>query len=95
MELRTIQDKILVELIQPESKTKGGVLLTDFSADKPNTAKVILVGPGKTSKKKVLIPNTVQMGNVVLFDTSAGVPFKSEGKNYLILTENDILGILE
>lgn len=95
MKLRTIQDKILIELLPPETKTRGGVLLSDFSTEKPDKAKVILIGPGKKSKKNVLVPNTVQMGNIVIFDSSAGVPFKSEGKNYLILTEADILGILE
>jgi chaperonin GroES len=87
--MKVIGNKILVEPIQSENKTEGGIILTTVDNSKPLTGIVTLVGNG-TSEEKM----EIEIGNVVMFSKSAGFPIKVENKDYLILRQAEILIVL-
>lgn len=87
--MKPINDRVVIEPVQAESKTAGGIILPDSSKEKPLKGTVIAVGPGKDDVKM-----TVKNGDTVLFGKYAGQELDYEGKNYLIMREDDILIIL-
>jgi chaperonin GroES len=93
MKFRPLYDRILVERVELEETTKGGIILPDTAKEKPQQGKVIAVGQGKRDGKD-LVPMTVKVGDVVLFSKYGGMEVKHEGKDYLILSENDILAVI-
>lgn len=95
MKFRPLHDRILVERIESEEVTTGGIILPDTAKEKPQQGKVIAVGPGKKSEDGKLIPMDVKAGDTILFGKYAGSDIKMEGKEYLIMREDDVLGIVE
>ena len=96
MKIRPLGDKVLVERVEAESKTAGGIVLPDTAEkEKPVRAKVIAVGPGKKNDKGELQPMSVKIGDVVLFKKYGPDELGLEGKKYLVGDEDDILGIIE
>jgi len=95
MKFRPLHDRILVERIESEEVTSGGIILPDTAKEKPQQGKVIAVGPGKRSEDGKLIPMDVKTGDTILFGKYAGSDIKMEGKEYLIMREDDVLGIVE
>jgi chaperonin GroES len=96
MKLRPLQDRIIVERIEEETKTKGGIIIPDtVSKEKPQEGKVIAVGKGKKNEEGKLIPMDVKVGDRVLFGKYSGSEVKIAGEEYLIMREDDILGVLE
>jgi len=96
MKLRPLQDRIIVERIEEETTTKGGIIIPDtVSKEKPQEGKVVAVGKGKTNEAGKLIPMDVKVGDRVLFGKYSGSDVKIDGEEYLIMREDDILGVVE
>lgn len=96
MKLRPLQDRIIVERIEEETTTKGGIIIPDtVSKEKPQEGKVVAVGKGKTNEAGKLIPMDVKVGDCVLFGKYSGSEVKIDGEEYLIMREDDILGVVE
>ncbi|MFY9941132.1 MAG: co-chaperone GroES [Desulfobacterales bacterium] len=95
MKLRPLQDRIIVQRVEEESKTKGGIIIPDSAKEKPAEGVVISVGKGKVAEDGKLIPMEVKAGDRILFGKYAGTEVKVEGEEYLIMREDDVLGIIE
>ena len=94
MKLQPLADRIVVKVLEAEEVTKGGIVLPDTAKEKPQQAEVIEVGKGKISDGKVIAPE-VKKGDKVLFGKYSGTEVTIEGKEYLILKEEDILAIVK
>lgn len=95
IKLRPLGDRIVVEPMEAEEKTKGGIILPDTAKEKPQEGKVVAVGKGKTDDNGKLIPMEVKVGDKVLYGKYAGTEITIEGKEYMILKEEDVLAIVE
>jgi len=95
MKFRPLHDRILVERVESEEVTKGGIILPDTAKEKPQQGKVIAVGSGKKTEEGKLIPLEIKAGDVILFGKYSGSEIKVEGTEYLIMKEDDVLGIVE
>jgi chaperonin GroES len=95
MKLRPLHDRILVERIESEEKTAGGIILPDSAKEKPQQGKVIAAGAGKKAEDGKLIPMDVKVGDTILFGKYSGSEIKIDGTEYLIMREDDVLGVLE
>jgi chaperonin GroES len=95
MKLRPLQDRIIVERLEEESKTAGGILIPDTAKEKPQRGKIVAVGKGKVTEDGKVLPVDVKVGDKVLFGKYAGTEIKVEGIDYLIMREDDILGVIE
>jgi chaperonin GroES len=95
MKFRPLQDRLLVEREEEESKTKGGIIIPDTAKEKPLRAKVIAVGNGKIMENGSVRPLDIKAGDTILFSKYAGTEIKIEGKDQLILREEDVLGVVE
>ncbi|MEO0216613.1 MAG: co-chaperone GroES [candidate division WOR-3 bacterium] len=94
MKIKPLHDHILVERIEEEVK-KGGIIIPDTAKEKPQQGKVIEVGDGKKDEKGNRIPLDVKKGDIILFGKYAGTEVKIEDKEYLIIREDDVLGIVQ
>ena len=95
MKIRPLNDKLLVKRLDAEEKTKGGIVLPDTAKEKPKEGKVISVGTGKLLENGERAKPQVSAGDRVLFNSYAGTEVKVEGVEHLILTEDDVLAIVE
>src|SRR3954447_1853012 len=95
MKVVPLNDKIVVERLEAEEKTAGGILLPDTAKEKPKQGKVLSVGDGKLLDNGKRAPFQVKEGDRVLFTSYAGNEVTVEGKEYLIMSEDDILAIVE
>ena len=91
MKLKPLQDRILVQRVEEETKTKGGIIIPDTAKEKPQEGKVVAVGPGKTDNKGNRIPPEVKVGDRILFGKYAGTELKIGGVEHIFMRENDIL----
>ncbi|RKX69176.1 co-chaperone GroES [candidate division WOR-3 bacterium] len=94
MKIRPLHDRILVERIEEEEK-KGGIIIPDTAKEKPQQGKVIAVGEGRIDEAGKRIPMDVKRGDIILFGKYAGTEVRIKDKEYLILREDDVLGIIE
>lgn len=95
MKLKPLGDKVLVQRVEGETKTKGGIVLPDTAKEKPKEGKVIAVGEGKLLDNGSRAKPNVKVGDRVVFTSFAGSEVKVEEKEYLIMTEEDILAVIE
>jgi chaperonin GroES len=95
MNIRPLHDKILVKRLQEEEKTKGGIIIPDTAKEKPMEGEVVAVGKGRVTEEGKVVALDVKAGDRVLFSKYAGTEVKIEGTEYLIMREEDILGIIE
>ncbi|MDP2644847.1 MAG: co-chaperone GroES [Desulfobacterales bacterium] len=95
MKLRPLQDRILVQRLAEEEKTKGGIIIPDTAKEKPAEGKVISVGNGKVGDDGKRIPLEIKKGDSILFGKYSGSEVKIDGEEYLIMREDDVLGIIE
>ena len=93
--LKPLSDKVIVQKLEPEEKTRGGIIIPDSAKEKPQEGKVIAVGPGAVDDKGQRKPIDVKEGEHVLFAKYSGTEVKLEGEEYLILSERDILAIVK
>ena len=95
MKLRPLQDRILVQRVKEEEKTKGGIIIPDTAKEKSIEGKVIAAGNGKLSEEGKRIALEVKKGDRILFGKYSGTEVKIEGEEYLIMREDDVLGVIE
>jgi chaperonin GroES len=96
MNIRPLQDRIIVERVEEETTTAGGIIIPDtVSKEKPQEGKVVAAGKGKVTPEGKVLPLDVKAGDLVLFGKYAGSEIKVDGKEYLIMREDDILGVVE
>jgi chaperonin GroES len=93
--LRPLHDRILVKRVEEEEVRRGGIIVPDTAKEKPQEGKVIAVGTGKVTEDGKKIPPDVKAGDRVLFGKYSGSEVKIDDEEYLILREDDILGILD
>lgn len=95
MAIQPLHDRIILEAAAKEEKTAGGIILPDNAQEKPQRGTVLAVGPGKRLDSGQLAPVDVKAGDTVLYGKYGGTEVKVDGKDYIILRAEDILGILE
>lgn len=95
MKIRPLQDRILVQRVEEENTTKGGIIIPDTAKEKPIEGKVIAAGKGKVGDDGKRVPLEVKKGDRILFGKYGGTEVKIEGEEYLIMREDDVLGIIE
>ena len=95
MKIRPLQDRVIVQRIEEEQTTKGGIIIPDTAKEKPQQGKVIAVGKGKLMDDGSRIEPDVKKGDLVLFGKYAGTEIKLDGDEVLIMREDDILGVME
>lgn len=94
MNLKPLNDRVLVKRMEEEEKTAGGIIIPDSAKEKPQRGEVIAVGPGKV-ENGARVELIVKAGDSVLFNKYAGTEFKVEGEELLVMREDDILAIIE
>jgi chaperonin GroES len=95
MNVKPLGDRVLVQPIEAEEVKKGGIIIPDTAKEKPQEGKIVAVGAGKRDDSGKLIPMEVKKGDRVLYGKYSGTEIKVDDKNYLIMREDDILGILD
>ena len=95
MKFRPLHDRVVVRRIEPDAKTKGGIIIPETAAEKPQEGEVVAVGPGGRDEAGKLIPIDVKKGDRVLFGKWSGTEVKIDGQELLIMKESDILGVIE
>jgi chaperonin GroES len=93
--LKPLGDRVVIELVETEEKTASGIVLPDTAKEKPQEGKVVAVGNGRVLESGERVALEVAEGNRIIFSKYAGTEVKFEGKEYLILRENDILAVVE
>ena len=94
MKVRPLHDRILVLRLDAEEKTAGGIIIPDTAKEKPQQGKVIAVGKGKVEKDGKVTPLDVKEGDTILFGKYSGQEIKLDGEEYLIMREEEILGVI-
>ena len=94
MKLKPLQDRILVQRVEEETTTKGGIIIPDTAKEKPAEGKVVAVGNGKLGDDGKRVPLEVKTGDRILFGKYSGTEVKIDGEEYLIMREDDVLGVL-
>ena len=95
MNLKPLHDRVLVERVNSEDKTKGGIIIPDTAQEKPMEGKVLAVGGGARNENGQIVALDVKKGDRILFGKWSGTEIKIDGKELLIMTESDIMGIIE
>lgn len=95
MNIRPLNDRVLVKRLEEETKTAGGIIIPDSAKEKPAEGEIVAVGPGKLNDKGDRVALQVKAGDRVLFSKYGGTDVKIEGEDYLIMREDDILGVVE
>ncbi len=95
MKLRPLQDRIVVQRVEEETTTRGGIIIPDTAKEKPIEGKVIAVGQGKIGDDGKRIALEIKKDDRILFSKYGGTDVKIEGEEYLIMREDDVLGIIE
>jgi chaperonin GroES len=96
MSVRPLRDRVLLErVVEAEEQKIGGIIIPDTAKEKPQQGKVIAVGSGRVNDKGEVLPLDVKAGDTVLFGKYSGSEIKVDGKEYLIVREDEILGVVE
>ena len=95
MKFRPLHDRVVIQRIDAEAKTAGGIIIPDTAQEKPQQGKIIAVGPGGRDESGKLIPIDVKVGDRILFGKWSGSEVKIDDEDILIMKESDILGVLD
>ena len=95
MNLKPLHDRVLVERVEQEDRTKGGIIIPDTAQEKPMEGKVLAVGSGARNENGQVVALDVKKGDRILFGKWSGTEVKIDGKELLIMKESDIMGIIE
>ena len=95
MKLRPLHDRVLVEPLDAEEKTAGGIIIPDTAQEKPMEGKIIATGSGARGEDGKVVALDVKKGDRILYGKWSGNEVKVDGKDYLIMKESDIMGIIE
>jgi chaperonin GroES len=93
--IRPLQDRVIIKRIEEGEQIRGGIIIPDTAKEKPQEGEVIAVGEGKKLDSGERVPLDVKEGDRVLFGKYAGTEIKLDGEEYLIMREDDILGVIE
>jgi len=94
VKFRPLHDRVVIERIEAEAKSAGGIIIPDTAQEKPQQGKVSAVGPGGRDESGKLVPIDVKVGDRILFGKWSGTEVKIDGVEYLIMKESDIMGVL-
>ncbi len=94
VKVKPLHDRVLVQRVEEETKTKGGIIIPDSAKEKPQEGKIVAVGDGKILDSGAVAKLAVKVGDRILFGKYSGSEIKLDGEEYLIMREEDILGIL-
>ena len=95
MNLKPLHDRVLVERVEQEDRTKGGIIIPDTAQEKPMEGKVVSVGGGARNENGQVVALDVKKGDRILFGKWSGTEVKIDGKELLIMKESDIMGIID
>jgi chaperonin GroES len=95
MKIRPLNDRVLVKRLESEEKTAGGIIIPDSAKEKPAEGEVVAVGPGKLNEAGQRVALNVAVGDRVLFSKYGGTDVKLDGEDFLIMREDDILGVVQ
>ena len=95
MNVRPLHDRIVIKRIEEKETVKGGIIIPDSAKEKPQEGEVIAVGHGKKTEKGEVIPLDVKAGDRILFGKYSGTEIKLDGEEYLIIREDEVLGVIE
>lgn len=95
MKVRPLHDRVLVEALDAEEKTAGGIIIPDTAQEKPMEGKIIAIGTGSRNDDGKLVPLDVKVGDRILYGKWSGTEVKVEGTDYLIMKESDVMGVIE
>ncbi len=95
MNLRPLHDRILVKRVEEKETVKGGIIIPDSAKEKPQEGEVIAVGHGKKTDEGKVVPMDVKAGDRILFGKYSGSEIKMDNQEYLILREEEVLGVIE
>ena len=93
--IKPLEDKLLVQIVEAETTTASGLVIPDTAKEKPQEATVVAVGPGRTDENGKRVPMDVAEGDVVIFSEYGGTEIKYAGEEYLILSQRDVLAVVE
>ena len=94
MKVKPLSDRVVIEPLEAEDKTKGGIYLPETAKEKPQMGKVVAAGPGKVADSGQLVKLEVKVGDTVLYGKYSGTDITLEDKDYLIVRESDILAVM-
>ncbi len=94
LNVRPLHDRILVRRMAEEEKTAGGIFIPDTAKEKPQRGEVVATGKGRITEDGKTLPLEVKVGDKILFGKYSGTELKLDGKEYLMINENDVLGVL-
>ena len=94
MKVRPLHDRVLIKRVEEQETVRGGIIIPDSAKEKPQEGEVVAVGTGKRLENGTVIPLEVKEGDRVLFGKYSGTEIKLDGEDFLILREDEILGIL-
>lgn len=95
MQIRPLHDRVIVKRLEVERTTASGIVIPDNAGEKPDQGEVIAVGPGKRDEAGKLLPMDVKVGERVLFGKYSGQNVKVDGEEFLVMREEDIMGVVE
>jgi len=95
MKIRPLQDRVVLKRLEEEQKTKGGIIIPDAAREKPIEGIIVAVGRGKIATDGKLIKMELKEGDKVLFNKYGGSEIKIDGEEYLLLKEDDVIGVIE
>ena len=93
MKFKPLHDRVLIEVLDSDEKTSGGIIIPDTAKEKPQEGEVVAVGPGAKNEDGKIAPMDVKIGDIVIFGKWSGTEIKIDGKEYSIMKESDIMGI--
>jgi chaperonin GroES len=94
MKIKPLRDRVIVRRLEEEEKTKGGLIIPDTAKEKPQAGEVVAVGSGKILEDGRVVPLEVKSGDRILFGKYSGTEVKIDGEEYLMMREEDILGVM-
>jgi chaperonin GroES len=95
MKFRPLHDRVLVRRIEEDAKTKGGIIIPDTAQEKPSQGEIVAAGPGARDEQGRLVPLDVEVGDRIVFGKWSGTEVKIDGKEFIIMKESDIMGVVE
>ena len=95
MKLNPLSNRVVIKFVEAEEKTSGGIFLTAAAQEKPQIAEVIAIGPGKITDNGTFAPMTVKVGDKVIASKYAGTSVKLDGTEYVIVSEDDVLAVVD
>jgi len=94
MNIRPLQDRVLVQPLDSETKTAGGIIIPDTAQEKPQEGKIVATGPGKKTEDGTVVPLEVKKGDRVLYGKWSGTEVQIDGQDMMIMNETDIMGVI-